>query len=790
MDNDYPSPRSKLLMSEQTSLTLSTAISNDANPAAGMLQDMIRERRATSQRSKKAFDPITRVTSDAKSELKETQSSPITSLSSRSRPSMTTRRASGANVKPMVQKEMGLREMSEHISKVDKQNFDLKLEVFHRRQRNDILEAKLQKLEEDETDYEDLQAKYAALILESDRQRLVLEDAVAQICELQAENEEIQAENEELQATLGGHFAGIDGQEFGNRAKVSSMNGIPAVPATPPHAVRKASRSSTDDRQKSVMSSKSSASRRDQLVLPATGRGGKRETSSHSLDSSGDSHDHANPSLLSVNGAGSVFSGDDEEIQADRQMLHSPRLSILSESGFLSIYGSPHDNSHLPARDDEGSSSPASSELDSSYSRHSAQRDAEIDLWIEDRPTARKSPRSPKSGGGSPKTKTNQQYTSIEEVLSKRLVRPGDEVQVPHVQIPPRQSSSVERKHNGRHRFEKKSPPKSPSQKPRSYSSSNGSMVFGGRMPPTPDTMSTATIGGASSSTQSIVAEKSLLDHGGPPCKGYTNLVNYGRPHTSDSDSHHPIHHPSSDPSNLTFDEQLSLSRSYANADVQQVATEKYEDDRNVASPVVPEHASNSKPVAANSSSRPALTSYQTDMMFNGDGFALVQPSRTLSYPSPRRRPGASSSQSYSNSPTKDGSQNGYGTTEIGTHAISTDGTGDLKEVPIDRMKDNLRKENLSPIKSQHYGEENPIPAYGNQQRGEASRSRFGRFQFFKRTNSQHTGNQSNPQATSPRRPRNVRSQSSTRAQIPPLRSQISNGKRYLHRANSRTPIN
>ena len=766
--DDLVYSRSRRLVSAAAPSTPSTASSKDANPATELLQDMIREKRAQTQRTQKTYDPVARTAGGEKSALdhRDVQSSPVTSASSRGRPSMGSRRTSGMNGKPVVQKEMGLREMQEHISKTDKQNFDLKLQVFHLRQRNDILEGRVEELEAREVDYGELQTKYEALLLESDRQKLILDDAVAQIIDLQGENEE-------LQAALGSHYAGISSlQPVGSRSsqRAPSTNGHPPVPSTPPQAAGRPSQ----QRQASARSLRSSTSRRNLVTPPPPREDKKRTTGLHSFYQSGETLNQANPSLISVNKPGSVFSGDDEDDHYDRQMLNSPRLSILSESGFSSIYGSPKDSIQASSpTENEKSRSLSPPRDESSPSQRSAQREARINLWIEEKPSS-STPvkRAPKAGA-------NDRFTSIEQVLRNKSSvsreQPRELVtQEQQKQSPPRKANDSQR------RREMKGPSRILTTQSRSHSSSlTGSMTFGGKLPPTPDTMSTATIGGPNSSTQSIITEKSLLDHSGPPSKGYANLVAYGRPRTSDSDS------PRQSPNQLRkglkglgFDDELGLEHS--DDEVQSTHAEPGEpgdlameatDLRPpTSSPFMGGPVHTDRLSGATGNSRPPLTTHQTDLMFNGEGFALVQPSRTISYPSPRGSSRHTSARLSPISQRSGRSQNSQKSSGMSDRTVmqSPKLVHDSRGTAVTTPTRLLSKEDNPMSLAKPLEHWSPTFIGLSQQYSETAniqRPKSGRFQFFRRSNSQNAATVLNGQTTSPARPPVVRSTSSTRAQ-------------------------
>ncbi|KAE8377748.1 hypothetical protein BDV26DRAFT_262861 [Aspergillus bertholletiae] len=110
-------------------------------------------------------------------------------------------------------REMGMREMDQYISKMNKQNFDLKLEIFHRAQQMAAMEKKLERMLEMEEELQrmrDLEDELQELrAAEEDNQRLresneqlrqeidkrdqAVTEAVELICQLEARVEELEA---------------------------------------------------------------------------------------------------------------------------------------------------------------------------------------------------------------------------------------------------------------------------------------------------------------------------------------------------------------------------------------------------------------------------------------------------------------------------------------------------------------------------------------------------------------------------------------------------------------------
>ena len=94
----------------------STVRSNDGtNPATEALQEMIREKRAATTRSRQPRPSLSRGVRGDRFALEDQQiqSSPLGPVTRRDRSSTGSRRSSGAVGKPATQKEMGLREMQD-----------------------------------------------------------------------------------------------------------------------------------------------------------------------------------------------------------------------------------------------------------------------------------------------------------------------------------------------------------------------------------------------------------------------------------------------------------------------------------------------------------------------------------------------------------------------------------------------------------------------------------------------------------------------------------------------------
>lgn len=565
-----------------------------SNPSSTLLQDMLREKKAQTLRVNKIYD-----TNDSRD--RGAQSSPIASMSTRGRQSSQQARhgSGGGNRTVSIPKEMNMKEMEQHLSKINKQNFDLKLEVFHRRQRNEVLEAKVEEMEKVEADNAEMQSINEDLLLELEKRDVAVQEAVGLICELEAKVEAMEAKIEEM---------GAAEMYFGQPQPLSTILASPRTSVgpegsgTPPQGNRQSSVSRQDLHNK--------------LGSEASPPGAEASSpdiadSSQRIPSFLRENKKSTIVLRSLYSSESLLSGNEDEDDMDGHNINSPRLSILSESGFSEIYGvtnnvdriKPYqtDESYIPEDSIKPYQTDESNIPEDSPGRAASppdiHREARLQKWIGER----KRPTTPTRT--STKAAVNDRFSSIGEVMEKV---PSDTKEHQTTD----QLSNEQKGHQGRSvdRMERKGIRE---HQRRPSSPGFGGPMFGGAMlPPTPGTMSSATIAG-NSSTPSIVTEKSLLDGTPFPPRGYSALIPDGRPGTSDSNYAHF-------PSNaLTFD-----------------------GDSDVDSDSPPSNRSpkTTRVLGAATPIRPSLTTSATATVFSGEGYATTQHSRTLSYPSPTGR--------------------------------------------------------------------------------------------------------------------------------------------------------
>ncbi|GLA50948.1 hypothetical protein AnigIFM63604_007272 [Aspergillus niger] len=458
------------------------------NPSSALLQDLLKEQRANRVPKGTATEDVgqgaPRTPERSHSRPQSRSQSPAQSQSqSRSQ----SQEEVGSEKQRKIQTalssglrhphEMGVREMGEYVSKINKQNFDLKLEIFHRVQQMTALEKKLQRMEQ----------------LEEELGRLRgLEDEVQELRDAESDNQRLRESNEQLRQEVDKRDQAITEAVdmiclLEHKVAQLEAGGHPSTPST--------TRGFEDDDPGATTPRQNTAFAAIDIPERTSSRRGTSLSKKHrrpSWDSrqlkqapSSLSDDHKSPTTLQS----TSITADDrsrsalsdmtksESLQSMSDFLEpeSPRLSALSEC------------SELYPPDEE-----ASDQLDIPVKERGSSGASEVPRESED---------------------------SASQNLIESWIQPQRDVfleDVPEQEILP---SNLLRQ-TGKPSFDSDSY-NSSSQKTRVDS------VFGGsRLPPTPDTMSTAYATGPNQSNGSIVAEKSLVDqamtagHGRPRSAG------------------------------------------------------------------------------------------------------------------------------------------------------------------------------------------------------------------------------------------------------------------------------
>ncbi|KAK0667678.1 hypothetical protein QBC41DRAFT_134269 [Cercophora samala] len=259
---------------------LSDGASLAVTPMSALLQERLeRERRVESERaSSRTGNDLFRSSVDNRAirSPSPADSRPISSQSSDS----------------ARKKGLGVKEMEQTLSNLHKQNFDLKLELYHRRERQTVLEERLERLELQKAETDQMNDR---LVQELEKRDKAVEEAVGMIVVLEARVEQLLREREMVRQV--------------------EAQGLPGVEATPKRKIHLPSGSDeakTLNRMPSFLSEHSESTENLRNVyLGARGNVSSLPTM---------------PEATPETTRGSI-------------RLDSPTLSILSQSSFVSVYG-------------------------------------------------------------------------------------------------------------------------------------------------------------------------------------------------------------------------------------------------------------------------------------------------------------------------------------------------------------------------------------------------------------------------------------------------------------------
>ncbi|KAI9648415.1 hypothetical protein NHQ30_003049 [Ciborinia camelliae] len=254
------------------------------------------------------------------------------------------RRPSSSGVGQPGKKAMGVKQMEETVSTLHKQNFDLKLELFHRRQRQETLESELEHARIQIQEQAEMQDINEELLRELEKRDQAVEQAVGEICKLEAQVERLLQEREDVRS-----YDSQYGNDFYDRSHETEM------PSSPPNY------------DKDTMSTprgkdKSKVIARMPSFLSEQSEGVEALRSLYIPSSTSNSYSYSDVALPKLQEEGS------------ENGLVSPSLSVLSESSFLSIYG------EKPRATNE--------DFDSPPPRQHRRTNSSVEKWIDERPAS------------------------------------------------------------------------------------------------------------------------------------------------------------------------------------------------------------------------------------------------------------------------------------------------------------------------------------------------------------------------------------------------------------------
>ncbi|KAG6014095.1 hypothetical protein E4U54_005852 [Claviceps lovelessii] len=273
-----------------------------------LLEKLQRERRAEVEKFNQSQSSLTRLNSDvhASVELARAPGSPLkTSVSEYNRPS------SSAGYEIGRKKGHGVKEMEQVISTLHKQNFDLKLELYHRRERQSTLEERLNALQSDKVRMEEIND---GLLIELEKRDKAVEEAVAMIINLETKVDQL----------------------FRERAMVQQIE-------NEPYLCRRGS--DVGGYQTPVGRSLAGSDHANVDDDDDDDDGDDDTKVVNRMPSFLSDHSETTENLRNVylNGKGSVLSlarvAESSPATENTRALGSPCLSVLSESSFVSVYG-------------------------------------------------------------------------------------------------------------------------------------------------------------------------------------------------------------------------------------------------------------------------------------------------------------------------------------------------------------------------------------------------------------------------------------------------------------------
>ncbi|RDW64970.1 hypothetical protein BP6252_10621 [Coleophoma cylindrospora] len=416
---------------------------------ASMLQERLRDRKVESARHQRQNVGLHGL------DDRGIQSSPIKARHTREerRPS-----SSGNGMTPSA-KNMGAKHIEDQVSTLHKQNFDLKLELYHRRERQEKLEARLAAAEERLIQQDELQEVNEELLAELEKRDQAVEEAVDIICNLEAKVETLMREREIVRK--------FDAQE----SDYFQSNHQNTSPSSPPGFTPTSTEEGGSSQKTNLVSSHSRLPKMPSFFSEQS-EGTEALRSLYLPVDRG----HSGMSLPKL-------AEDADEMNSP----HSPRLSVLSESSFLSVYGEkPLALDFTDGQEDLQNSLPTR--------RH--RTSTSIEKWIDERPSNVETPSKPSpnarkvSGRQPPVLSIGSVLQSPLQRLERgehRLERLRIRLEQGNQSLALRHTETLDQSASGQEKQESKEIMRRMATDKRSFDRQQA-------LPPTPDTVSTSTL--------------------------------------------------------------------------------------------------------------------------------------------------------------------------------------------------------------------------------------------------------------------------------------------------------
>lgn len=281
----------------------------------------------------------------------------------------------------------GARELDEQMDRLTKQNFDLKLELDHRRENQAKLQAEIESMratveraERLEDEHEELMRINSLLVEELEKRDRAIQEAADIICDLEEKVEDYEESRAvETRPSTAHADSGYAGTETHEQMVLSSP---PEVAINPPPRQTTAAATSASGRLNSAVQAQTPARPRREPAFLTEQKPSTTALRSVYLDAGKGLHP-----VTSFNSILSKRASTIDENALAEEVLNSPRLSALSESSFPSIYGKKDDT---PEKYDWEELPESTRPYGSAHSRQDSI--SRVNQWIEDRETMVETP--------------------------------------------------------------------------------------------------------------------------------------------------------------------------------------------------------------------------------------------------------------------------------------------------------------------------------------------------------------------------------------------------------------
>jgi hypothetical protein len=551
--------------SKPKSSTLRPKQNPEVLPASQYLQDRLQERRARNPRTKRTrqsdFGPRMPAGHDDDLFLEEAEdsrnafatsydSSPLAPMSRYGSDNVSNDN-SGATLSAGGRKRRtpGVRELNEQMDRLMKENFDLKLELDHRRDNQAKLHAEIESMraaveraQRLEDEHEELMRINSLLVEELEKRDKAIREAADMICELEEKVEDYEESRAtETRPSTAHADSGYAGTETQEQMPLSSPPEV--VINSRPSPPNPAAATSASNRLNSAVQQQTPAKPRREPSFLTSQKPSTDALRTVYLDAGKDLHPVKSFNSILSKRASTI----DEDSMTD-DILASPRLSALSESSFPSIYGKKGDT---PEKYDWEDLPESTMSYGSAHSR--VDSISRVNQWIQAREeTPSKSNHvSPMVSTASMGPVRRSAEPSIQSLSSAAASARSDLLDTPTL-VKPFPVLGGDRAKNA---------PKTPL-----------AAGFGGPMLPTPESASTRML---RSSQSSVVGERSLPDVTPAQVKSFASH----QPRPSVASNRTQLNSAPASNANLRTDEQSNVRAALKRAAIDDTASESDDDE-------------------------------------------------------------------------------------------------------------------------------------------------------------------------------------------------------------------